>query len=94
MAFDFPTKPGGTVADLWQAVLKLLPQLSGKITVLRGQSIGTVETRIAHGVGFVPTLAWSVKHANLEIWQPRDPDSIYVYFQASTAATIDIAVLR
>lgn len=94
MAFDFPTKPGGTVAELWQAVLRLLPQLGGKSTLIRGASVGTAETPIAHGLAAAPLAAVPVVLANVNAWQTRDPDVRFVYLQASAPTIMHVAVLR
>ncbi len=94
MQFVFPTQPGGTLADLWAAVLRLLPQLGSKITIIRGQTIGTSETAVYHGVGFVPTEVFPILKGNATVWQSRDPDSQRAYFTASSAVVVDVAVMR
>lgn len=93
-AFEFPTTPGGAVEELWKAVLRLLPQLAGRVSVIRQVSVGTDETPVAHGLGFVPTGVIPLLLANVTVWQPRDPDSRFAYFTASSATTINVAVLR
>lgn len=92
--FDFPRTPGGTIADLWSAILRLLPQLGGKVTIARDVSVGTTETPVAHGLPFAPLEAIPLPRSDVRAWQTRDPDSKYVYVAASASATMNVAVLR
>lgn len=94
MRFEFPTKPAGTLAELWQAILRLLPQLGGATTMIRGVSIGTSETAIVHGLSSAPLAAVPILRANVSVWQTRDPDAKFLYLAASSATSIDVAVLR
>jgi hypothetical protein len=92
--FDFPRTPNGTVAELWAAVIRLIPQLGSKVTILRDIDVGTVVTPIAHGLGFTPTEAIPVLKADLRAWTTQQPDSRFIYLQASSATTINVAVFR
>jgi hypothetical protein len=51
---DFPQTPKGTLAELWSAVIALLPQLGRRLVVRRDYAIATTETPVAHGLPFAP----------------------------------------
>jgi hypothetical protein len=91
--FDFPSTPAGTVGELWRAILRVLPSIGRRQKVLRTVSIGTTETPVAHGLGYVPDSASLILNANATWWQTRSPDAKCVYFAASTAITADVVVL-
>lgn len=88
--FDFPETPGATVAELWRAVVRLLPQLGGKGAVIRGAAIATVETPVAHGMKFAPQMGVPVATSNAVIWETRRPDTKLGYFAASTACVANV----
>jgi hypothetical protein len=88
--FDFPETPSGTLADLWRAVVRLLPQLGGRGSVIRGAAIGTVETPVAHGMKFAPQMGVPVATSNATVWETRAPDTSLGYFAASTACTANV----
>ena len=90
--FDFPTTPNGTLGELWRAVLRLLPQVGGKVVVNRGVSIGTDETPVAHGLRSTPVGAVLVPKSDCRWWQTKDPDAKYVYFAASSTVSSDVVV--
>lgn len=88
----FPETPDGTLGELWRAVLRLVPQIGGRVVVNPSVSIGTAETPVAHGLRAAPTSAMLVPQADCRWWQTKAPDSRFVYFAASTAVTADVVV--
>jgi hypothetical protein len=88
--FDFPETPTGSLGDLWRAVVRLLPQLGGRGSVIRGASIGTDETLVAHGMKFAPKMGIPVATSNATVWETRAPDTKLGYFAASTACTANV----
>ena len=88
--FDFPETPDAPVKDLWRAVIRLLPQLGGKGAVIRGASIDTVETPVAHGMKAAPQMGVPVATSNAVVWETRQPDTKLGYFAASTACTVNV----
>lgn len=90
--FEFPATPAGTLGELWRAVLRLLPQLGGKVVVNPSVAIGTAETPVAHGLKVAPVSAMLVPQASCSWWQTKAADSRFVYFAASVAVTADVVV--
>ena len=88
--FDFPETPTGTLSDLWRAVVRLLPQLGGRGSVVRNASIGTGETPVAHGLKFATSFGIPVFTENVAVWETQRPDSRYGYFAASTATVVHV----
>jgi hypothetical protein len=86
----FPLKPNGTIAELWQAVLDLIPQLERG--VIRNVSIGTTETAIAHGMTAAPDVVFWAQQSNVTIWRSSAPDERFVYLTASSACVADLKV--
>ncbi len=93
MKFDFPETPGGSLPELWRAVLRLLPQLGGAGSTVRGAYISTSETPVAHGMRFAPAVGIPVATANVAIWETRAPDAKYGYFAAASATTASVRVV-
>ena len=89
--FDFPRTPQGTLAELWRAVLLLLPQLQP--VVRKGVTIGTVSTPVAHGQKSAPKTAHLVPHSDVRWWQTNDPDAKCVYFAASASVVCDVEIV-
>ena len=88
--FDFPETPAATVADLWRAVVRLLPQLGGRGATIRGVNIATVETPVAHGMKSAPLMGVPVATSNAIVWETRRPDIKCGYFAASVACTVNV----
>lgn len=89
---DFPTTPSGTVAELWRAILRVLPSIGRRQKVLRTVAIGTAETPVAHGLGYVPDSASLILYSDARWWQTKNPDAKCVYFAASSSVTADVVV--
>jgi len=89
--FDFIKNPPSKLQELWQAVIDLLPQLRRR--VVRNFTIGTIETPVAHGLGFAPQMAHPVPHADARVWRTSPPSSKCVYFAASTSVVCDIEIV-
>lgn len=87
----FPRTPRGSLGELWQAAIDLLPQITPR--VLRDRTVGTTETPIAHGLGFAPLMAHPVPHSDARVWRTRTPDAKYVYLAASGAVVCDVEVV-
>lgn len=88
--FDFPNTPSGTIAELWRAVKNLLPQIGGRGAVIRGASIATTETPVAHGMKFAPQMAIPVATSNVAVWETRHPDTKFGYIQSASACTANV----
>ena len=88
---DFPKTPSGTLAELWRAVLDLLPQLERG--TIKDVSIATTETPVAHALGRVPDAVFCTPHSNVTIWRSRAPDTRFVYLTASSACVADLRVM-
>lgn len=86
--FDFPQTPDGTLAELWRAMLRLLPQLTRKVR--RNVTVKAEETPIAHGLRFAPQMVQLMKGASVDIWETRDPDTKYVYLRAASVVTCSL----
>jgi len=94
MALSFPVKPTSTLTELAQACIDLVPQLQGRLSVIRDFSIGTAETAVAHGLSATPLAAWAVPHAaGVTYYRTRAPDARFVYLAASSAGTFDVVVV-
>lgn len=91
--FDFPTTPAGTVQELWRAILRILPGVGRRQKVIRNFSIGTTETPVGHGLGYVPDSAFLIPRADVRWWQTREPDAKCAYFAASAAVVANVVVL-
>jgi hypothetical protein len=90
---DFPQTPKGTLAELWSAVIGLLPQLARRPVVRRDYAIATAETAIAHGLPFAPQVAIPVAQANVAVWESRRPDAKYAYLIAASATTANVVII-
>lgn len=87
----FPKTLTGSLQDLWQACLDLLPQLEDYI--IPDITIGTSSTGVAHGLSAAPALVIPVLHADARIWRSATPDARFFYFAASTSVVCDFLVL-
>ena len=85
---DFPRTPEGTLAELWAAVLRLLPQLRRRVR--RAVAVKTVETPIAHGLKFAPQMSHATPLADARVWETRIPDDKCVYLAASVDTTANV----
>jgi hypothetical protein len=90
---DFPQTPKGTLAELWSAVLALLPQLARRLVVRRDYAIATTETPIAHGLPFAPQVGLAIPQANVAVWESRRPDARCVYLIAASATTANVVII-
>lgn len=90
---DFPQTPRGTLAELWTAVIGLLPQLGRRPVVRRDISVATVETAVAHGLPFAPQVAIPVRQGNVSVWESRRPDTKYAYLIAASATTVNVVII-
>ena len=88
---NFPDRPLGTLADLWNAVTDLLPQLERR--VVRGVTVGTVETPVAHGLKFAPQMGIPVPQADARVWRTRNPDARFCYFAASAEVICNVEIV-
>ena len=88
--FDFPETPAATIAELWRAIVRLLPQLGGKGAVIRGAAIATTETPVAHGMKFAPQMGIAFPTSSATVWETRRPDTKCGYFAASVACTANV----
>jgi hypothetical protein len=87
---DFPKTPAGTLAELWRAVLDLLPQLERG--TIKDVAIATTETPVAHTLGRVPEAVFWSPHSNVTIWRSSPSTSRFVYLTASSACVADLRV--
>lgn len=90
MPFEFPDNPTSTVEEL-RLDLKnnLFPHIPVRpITA----TIGTTETRVAHGLGSVPTGVRWFPRADARVWRSKAPNSTHVFLTASTSVVCDIEV--
>ena len=60
--------------------------------VIKGVTIGTSETPVAHGQRGIPKTMLLIPHANATWWETRDPDAKCGYFAASTSVVCDVKV--
>ena len=90
--FDFPRRPDGTLLELWQAILRLLPQLTRK--TLRACTVYQVETPIAHGEKSAPKGCNVLPLSDARVWQTQNPDEHYFYLAASANILVNIEVIR
>lgn len=95
MILNFPTRPSGDVAELWEATIDLVQQLEGILfTTIKGVTIGTSETAVAHGKKDAPSIGIAIPRTNVAVWQSSQPDSRCCYFTAASSVICDIKVLR
>jgi hypothetical protein len=89
--FIFPNTPTGTVAQLWDAIWDLLPQLERR--VVKNVTIGTVETPVAHGLKFAPQMGIAYPQADARVWRTRNPDPKFCYFAASSSVVCNVEIV-
>jgi Icc-related predicted phosphoesterase len=68
------------------SVTKIISRRQNNIT------ISTTETQIPHLLGRVPQVLTVIPKNNATWWQVKDPDSAYIYLQASSDLVADIIV--
>ena len=61
-------------------------------STIKGVTIHTTETQIAHGKKWTPSIAIPIRITNIAVWQSRPPDSKYVYITATTECVVDLRV--
>ena len=93
MALRYPKEPPKTVGELSAQTRDLASQLDKIFTVIRDQEVGTTETAIAHGLGFVPKMAHVTPHCLAMVCQTKAPDTKSVYLRASNLCVCDIWVI-
>lgn len=92
---NFPTSPGGTLAELWAAFMDLAQQLESALFVtVKEVTIDTTETPVAHGQSFIPSICVPVPQTNVAVWQSSQPDAQYCYFTAASSVVVDVKVFR
>jgi hypothetical protein len=101
VGLEFPSRPATTLAELQEAVTKLVHQLGdgAKARVMRtlanGEpiTVGTTVTAIRHNATKgIPQAASFIPSADCRWWQPQPPDREFVYLQASAAVSGDLVV--
>jgi hypothetical protein len=60
--------------------------------VLANQTIGTSQTAVAHGLGYVPTEVSVLPRADARVWRSAAADATNVYLTASASVSCDIMV--
>lgn len=90
---DFPKKLTGSLVDLWQAIIDVMPLLARRPVVRKDQTIAATETAIAHGLGAVPQSASVLTQTNVACWRSRAPDSKYVYLIAASSVVADVVII-
>lgn len=92
---NFPTQPGGSVADLWYACMDLVQQLEQSMFVtIKEVTIETTETPVAHGQKFIPSAGAPIARTNVAVWQSSQPDAQFCYFTAASSVVCDVKVFR
>lgn len=92
---DFIAPDAGSKSGDERHIRRLFGQFSAAdASILTGRTaIATTETRVAHGLGAVPT-GWEVvsPDALATVCQTKAPDSSYLYLKASVAVNARIRV--
>lgn len=85
-------EPNPTPEQIWRAFQLLGPIVLGH--ALTDKDVGTSETKIAHGLGRVPSgwLEYSPLEGSDPVTQSTAPDSTYLYLIAASAVTANIWV--
>lgn len=92
---SFPTRPSGTLGELWNACIDLVHQLESLLFVtIKDQTITTAETAVAHGQSYTPSIGIPVPRTNVAVWQSSQPDEKYCYFTAASPVVVDVKVFR
>jgi hypothetical protein len=86
-------RPPADLQELWQRQLRLVQELDRKRPVVRGVTVSTSASRLAHGGGKVPSTVNITPRAAVTVYMPQDPDATYVYLQASGSGTCDVEVV-
>lgn len=75
--------------------MDLVQQLNSSMFVtIKEVTIETIETPVAHGQSFIPSLGVAVPQTNVAVWQSSQPDAQYCYFTAASSVVADVKVFR
>lgn len=91
----FPDLAPITVQELYVIVKELVDQLSvaAVAKMINGVAIGTTVTRVAHGLGTIPSQVQITTRSSTTISRVQPPDSQFLYLQAAVATDVDILVI-
>jgi len=84
------TQPPQSLGELFERFREVLCQLDRKF--YRNVPVGTAETPIAHGIGYVPHGYHVVPHSLTAWCETRAPDRRCIYLKASVPCCVDIEV--
>lgn len=92
---SFPDRPTSTLPELQRAVAEFAMNVTrvAGATVITGISVGTSDTKVAHGLGAVPAGVFVMPKADARVWQPAAATSSQVTLRASAAVTCDLLVV-
>lgn len=91
MAFRFSQQPPKTLDELFRRILELLPQLEPK--VLHDVTIDTTTTKVAHGLGYAPSIVIpSAPNCLALICQDQQADMRNLYLRASNLCVCDVRI--
>ena len=90
--FKFPETPVGTLAELWRALIGLLPQVEPRSATIKAATIKAEETPIAHGLKVAPSFCSASPYASATWYQTKNADARFVYLQASAECLADVKV--
>lgn len=90
--FKFPETPVGTLAELWRALIGLLPQVEPRSVIIKGITIKAEETPVAHGMKVVPSFCSVATYSSASWYQTKNADARFVYLRASSGCLADVKV--
>jgi parallel beta-helix repeat protein len=64
--------------------------VKGETKKLENKTIGTTQTTVAHGLGYLPKNVNLVPKGNAAVWQSATADNTNLYFTASASVSVDI----
>lgn len=88
----WPKQQPQNLEELYGWLSEMVDQLENRLTVVRGVTIGTSETTVAHGKPHRPTAMWAEARTNVAVWKSSQPDERAGYFTAASSVVCDVYV--
>lgn len=91
----FNNRPTSTLPELQRAVFEFssnVTRVAGGV-VISGVSVGTSDTKVAHGLGAVPAAVLVMPRADARVWESATATTTQVTLRASAAVTCTVLVI-
>jgi hypothetical protein len=87
----FSTQEPKSLSEEHRRIVELLPQLER--IFMEDVAVGTTETAIAHGLGYVPRHAIPLTHCLNIVCETKRPDARNIYLRATLDVVVTVEIV-